>query len=80
MADPRHLQSVREYFHGHKEEIIRRYNAEGAGIGKQGSGDDRYAIVVYLKSQADRPKAPVEIEGIPLRFEVTGGFHLQRRT
>lgn len=80
MTDPRKLESVREYFLGRKEEIIRKYNAEGAGIGKQGAGNDPYAIVVYLKSKQDMPSEPVELDGIPVRFEVTGGFHLQRQT
>lgn len=80
MADRGQLERVREHFHRRKEEIIRRYNAVGAGIGRQGSEDNRYAIVVYLRSEADRPKEPVEMDGIPLRFEVTGSFHpLQQR-
>ena len=75
MADPKNLESVREYFRTHKDEIIRKYHAEGAGVGK--SGDDRYLIVVYLKNKQDMPSEPVELDGIPLKFEVTGGFKKQ---
>jgi hypothetical protein len=78
MPDPKNLESVREYFRGRKEEIMKQYNAEGAGIGKAGAGDDRYAIVVYLKRKQDIPPEPVELDGIPVRFEVTGGFQLQQ--
>lgn len=77
MVNARNLQEVREFFQAHKHEIILRYGAEGAGIGKQSPKDDSYVIVVYLGSRNAIPKETVILEGIPLKFEVTGRFKPQ---
>ena len=66
------LENVRRVLEAHREEIARRFDAVGTGIGKSGSD---YVITVYLKKAGDRPEHEVAVEGIPLRFEVTGEFH-----
>lgn len=72
MADPTNLKEVRAVFARVKRDLIAKYRARGAGVGRGPGGG--YAIVVYLQSEADRPRQAVQIEGIPLRFEVTGPF------
>lgn len=44
------------------------------GIGKHNLSDASYVFVVYLASAADRPAHAGPIEGIPLKFVVTGTF------
>jgi hypothetical protein len=73
MADPVDLQAVRSVLASRKDELISRYHAEGAGVGKEESGKG-YAIVVYVATSDLVPEERVEVEGIPLRFEVTGRF------
>lgn len=73
MTDPSNLEEVRALFARHRREIIERYEAHGAGVGRQGDG---YAIVVYLDSADQQPQEPVTLEGVPLKFEVTGPFTL----
>jgi hypothetical protein len=73
MADPLDLQAVRSVLASRKDELISRYRAEGAGVGKEESGTG-YAIVVYVATSELVPEEHVEVEGIPLRFEVTGRF------
>ncbi len=72
MADPRVLAEVRAVLEARKEELIRTYDAEGVGIGGGWPGGG-YALVVYL---AETRQLPTEesIDGIPVRFEVTGEF------
>ena len=71
MADPNELEEVRAVFALHREDLIKRYRAHGAGIGREGKS---YVIVVYLDSEDDRPAEPTRIEGVPLKCEVTGRF------
>jgi hypothetical protein len=71
MADPENLEEVRRLFAARKNEIIARYRAEGAGVGKE---DRSYVFVVYLASADLLPPEHVVIDGVPLRFEVTGRF------
>ena len=71
MADPANLDDVRQLHAARKAELIRQYRAEGAGIGKDERG---YVIVIYLAASDFVPREPVNIEGVPLRFEVTGKF------
>jgi len=66
------LEAVRRVLDAHREEIQRRFGAVGTGIGKRGS---EYVITVYLKAAKDRPESDVAVEGIELKFEVTGEFH-----
>ena len=71
MADAKNLEEVRAVFAKYRDDIIARYHASGAGVGR---GDDGgYAIVVYLES-GNASIAATPIEGVPLKFEVTGRF------
>lgn len=81
---PRDLETVREVKKRHGDEILRRYNAVGHGIGAAGKRDhppapedEVYVIVVLLRSASDKPKTPQQIGGVPLRFRVTGEFEAQ---
>ncbi|MGI8729686.1 MAG: hypothetical protein ACR2LK_06780 [Solirubrobacteraceae bacterium] len=81
---PRDLETVREVKKRHGDEILRRYNAVGHGIGAAGKRDHPpapedavYVIVVSLRSASDKPKSPQQIGGVPLRFLVTGEFEAQ---
>lgn len=74
MADPRDLESVRELLQRRRMDVLRDYAAEGVGIGRGGDG---YAIVVYLRSAEQRPAEARSLEGVPLKFEVTGPFTTQ---
>lgn len=75
MADPKNLDEVRQVFARTKKELMDRYGAHGAGIGKTAAGD-AYAIVLYLESEDKLPSGQAEIEGVPLKFEVTGPIRL----
>jgi hypothetical protein len=76
MEAAKHLEAVREVLQRHRENIMQRYHASGVAIGKSDLGDDSYAIVVYLASAADRPSQAQSVEGVPLKFVVTGPFKL----
>ena len=78
-ARPRDLETVREVKKRHGDEILRRYNAVGHGIGAAGKResppapeDEVYVIEVHLRSASDKPKTPQQIGGVPLRFRVVG--------
>jgi hypothetical protein len=77
MADRKNLEDVRELLGRSKRELMQRYQAQGVGIGKQSPDDDGYVIVLYMESQRNVPAEPAEVEGIPLKFEVTGPIRLQ---
>ena len=67
------LEEIRAIFKEDKAALIKKYDAEGAGIGKDG---DIYVIVVYPA----RKKANLKSEkwkGIPVKIEVTGTFRKQ---
>jgi hypothetical protein len=70
------LQNVRNILSRHRKDIETRYRAEGTAIGKGSRGLPRYVIVVYLKSESDKPELPASIEGVPLEFKVTGSLTL----
>lgn len=72
MADPTALEDVRAVLQARKDELIRTYGAEGVGIGKDASGEG-YALVVYVATR-DLLRTEESIDGIPVRFEVTGEF------
>jgi hypothetical protein len=75
MADPKDQEAVRRVHELHREEIVRRYQAAGTGVGRV---RDEFVIVVYLKSAKDRPQEPATVEGVPLKFEVTGEIKPQK--
>lgn len=72
MTDTHDLSYVRTVRQRYQEEILTRYHAVGMGIGRAAPPGDGYAIVVYLQSRRDLPETPPTVEGVPLRFEVTG--------
>jgi hypothetical protein len=74
MTDPKNLETVRALLNRSRKDLMERHQAEGVGIGRQG---DEYVIVVYLRSATQRPKKPESLEGVPLKFEVTGPFTTQ---
>lgn len=71
MVDPRDLNAVRALLERSKTALMKKYEAAGVGVGKHGNG---YAIVVYLGSAKHRPARETTLEGVPLKFEVTGPF------
>jgi hypothetical protein len=71
MVDPRDLEAVRALLARNRTALMEQYKAAGVGVGKHGKG---YAIVVYLNSAKDRPARDITLEGVPLKFEVTGPF------
>jgi hypothetical protein len=78
VVDNNDLESVRAYFKLHKQEIMQRYKAHGIAIGKKHLSDTEYVIVVYLENNHEVPQEPVTLDGIELKFEVTGPFILQK--
>ena len=73
MAEAVDLGSVRRVRDRHRDELLDRFQAVGLGIGKRDADDGGgYVLVVYLDSERHRPEVPVSVEGVPIRFEVTG--------
>jgi hypothetical protein len=72
VIDTTRIESVRQVLEKRKDEILAAYRAVGVGIGKQKPTDPSYVIVVYLESRSDLPGGAVSIDGVPLKFEVTG--------
>lgn len=77
MADSKDLQKVRYVLRRHREQIIKKYQAEGVGIGKNDPKDEKHVITVYLRTGLNMPKESVTIEDVPLKFEITGKFKLK---
>ncbi|MBC8085706.1 MAG: hypothetical protein H7Z40_00455 [Phycisphaerae bacterium] len=71
MVDPCDLTAVRALLERERFAIMEQFAAAGVGVGKHGNG---YAIVVYLTSATSRPALDTQVEGVPLKFEVTGPF------
>jgi len=76
-ADAKNLDYVREVLQRNKKELMRRYKSEGVGIGKRNPKDDSYVITVFMATPENIPTDPVEVEGIPIEFKVTGKFKTQ---
>lgn len=72
MVDRRDPEQVSRVLDRHREEIVRTYGAIGSAVGKRDPADDEYVIVVYLRSAEEIPPQPVSIEGVPVKFVVTG--------
>jgi hypothetical protein len=77
VSEEQRLARARDVLQRHKEELMRTYGAVGAGIGKDDPKAPDYVIVVYLESPRQVPE-DASVEGVPLRFEVTGRFQVQR--
>ena len=71
------LNYVRQVLQRNKKELMRRYKAEGVGIGKKTPKDDSYIVTVFVAGPENIPTEPVEVEGIPLKFKITGKFKAQ---
>jgi hypothetical protein len=74
VANVTDLASVRQVLQKHREQVIRDYHAVGVGVGAKNGSSGEYAIVVYLKSERDFPSQPVTLDGVSLKFVVTGEF------
>lgn len=74
MAETHSLESVRAVLEAHRAELTQRCSAVGTGIGRPDPSGP-YVITVYVADPADVPPDPGAIDGVPLRFEVTGSFH-----
>ena len=69
MADE---QTAREVLARHRDAILTGVDgAVGVGVG---AADGGAAIVVFLEHARHVPERPADVEGVPLRFEVTGAF------
>jgi len=68
-GDQQRLADAREALERHREELMRTYGAVGAGVGA--GARDGYAIVLYLAEPRPVPD-DASVDGVPLRFEVTG--------
>lgn len=65
-------QTAREVLARHRDSILTAYEgAVGVGVG---AADGGAAIVVFLADARNVPEGPVDVEGVPVRFEVTGEF------
>tara|TARA_B110000902_G_scaffold267078_1_gene358028 strand:+ start:13318 stop:13632 length:315 start_codon:yes stop_codon:yes gene_type:complete len=64
------LEDIRAVFKQDKTLIIEKYNATGAGIGKDGK---HYVIVVYLKKRVSANETILLFwKGIPIKLEFIG--------
>ena len=70
------LETVRRVLREKRDLIRRQFPSTGMGIGKD-SATGGYNIVVYLATARDMPIEPVEIDGVPVAFSVTGRFEAQ---
>jgi hypothetical protein len=67
-------QDARKVLRRHRDDLVRTYGALGAGLGMDG-GD--YVIVLYLETPRAVPE-DASVDGVPLRFVVTGQIETQR--
>lgn len=67
------LEDVKEVFNRDKQEIIMKYRATGAGIGKDG---EEYVIVVYLPEPVKEEKAE-KWKAVPLKLKYVGPITIQ---
>jgi uncharacterized protein (DUF111 family) len=75
---PTDLETARAVLQKHKQEILAKYRAVGVGIGKDDPASPNHVIVVYLKTAENKPREKVEVDGVLLKFEVTGEIKLFR--
>jgi hypothetical protein len=80
-ARPRDLQTVRDVQKRFGDEIRRRFDPTGFGIGaveglkaRPDPEDEVYVLVVYLRSKRTKPDGPQQVGGVPIRFQVAGPF------
>lgn len=75
MLNSTDLKAVRGVLARHKTALLSKYHATGIGVGKAEGAATGYVIVVYLDGKERKPAETVVVEGIPVRFEVTGSFY-----
>lgn len=68
------MEEIRNVFRQDKAEIILKYNASGAGIGKR---DEVYVIVVYVNPKTLSKPQDTHWKCIPLVFENIGEVRAQ---
>ena len=71
MVDSRDLDAVRALLERRRKDLLAQYKAAGVGVGRHG---DDYVIVVYLMTADQQPRTAETVEGVSIRFEVTGPF------
>jgi hypothetical protein len=77
---PRDHATALEAKERHADEIMAAEGVVGVGVGFTGPStgrgigpeEERHVIVVYLERPKHRPEGPRSLEGVPVRFEVTG--------
>ena len=72
MADRIELDRVRKAMVLNRQILLEKYGAIGIGIGKSDSKNVNYNIVVFVESRDKIPQKNISIEGIPVKFKVTG--------
>ena len=78
MTEPNTLERVTRVRERHDRKLLARPGVVGVGTGRARTDPrpspeaDDYVIVVSVRSPRDLPRSPVVVEGVPVRFEVTG--------
>lgn len=74
-ADKRTIEQVRG---AHEQEWLNIEGVEGVGIGLDDKSD-REVLTIYVsqKTKAVQEQIPTQVDGYPVRLEVTGEFHAQ---
>lgn len=82
-ARPKPIRQVEQVLNAQRATLFSRYDAEGLGISSKDQPrrhhDPKapvYLIVVYLKDEEDRPDGEHAIDGVPIRFVVSGPIGL----
>ncbi len=65
------LDHIKKIFQEDKQEIIKKYNGIGAGIGMR---NNVYTIIVYIDDPNVKLLTDLFWKNIPLRMEYTGKF------
>jgi hypothetical protein len=71
MHDRATLEQARAALERHKSNLMESFGATGIGIGKD-EVDGGHVISVYLETGERFPSERVVVDGVPLRFVVTG--------
>ncbi|EEP73942.1 hypothetical protein MCAG_04269 [Micromonospora sp. ATCC 39149] len=67
------LDAARRVLAARRADIVRRYSASGAGIGRP-DPTGPYVITVYVTDPALVPGGPERVDGVHLHFVLTGPF------
>ena len=76
MTSEEKLERVRGVLARHKAKLMSLPGVTGTGIGASDEGHG-YVIVVYLAGPASRAPGPTEIEGVTVKYTVTGAIRPQ---